>query len=121
MVAATLNGDPWSAATVIGTGNLAAGTFTFGGTNTLYGVTFIPVSPATQGPMSIDAGHVSIQVQLLGTSQFWGGAGSTGSVTFTSLANGYAIGTFEATLTASGGGAAGTVTLVGGTFEARIP
>ncbi|MGE0159924.1 MAG: hypothetical protein AB7T31_10990 [Gemmatimonadales bacterium] len=119
-ISATINGQPWNGATVLGTGNLGAGTISLGGSNTVYSVLILPFPSASVDSLSIAAGEVSVAVQLLSASQFWGGPGSTGSVTFTSLGNNYATGTFDGILTASGGGATGTLTISGGTFETRF-
>jgi hypothetical protein len=119
---ATLGGLPWYAATVVGLGNHAAGSFSFGGTTTLYNVNMVTATPVTAvGDFDLAVtGGINLTVAELGGTDAWGsGPGATGTVSFTSLADNRVVGTFSGTLVPLGP-TVGNLTVTGGAFDVVI-
>jgi hypothetical protein len=121
VVSATLNGQPWNAATVAGLGDTSTGVLSIAAGTT----TGISISLTTAVPVAVGGTYDQTAVTLLttgsGSSCCWGGTGLVSSVSVTSLAARRATGTFTATLPAvAGTGATGALTITGGTFDVRI-
>jgi hypothetical protein len=120
IVSATLNGQPWNAATVEGLGDTSTGVLSIVGTTS-----GISISLTTAVPVAVGGTYDQTAVTLLttgsGSSCCWGGTGLVSSVTVTSLDARRAAGTFTATLPAvASSGATTALTITGGTFDVRI-
>ena len=90
-ITATLNGQPWTGATVVGVGNLGTGSFSLGGmtsdntaANSSLSVNLVTSTVVSAGN-TYDQTGVSLQVDGSGTNCCWGGAGTVTSVTINSL------------------------------------
>jgi|SRR5450432_287434 len=119
-LSATLNGQPWNAATVEGLGDTSTGVFSIGGMTTGISLSLTTKVPASVGG-TYDQTAITFLVTGSGSNCCWGGTGTIGSVTITTLTANRATGTFTATLPVAGGGAAtGPLTFSGGAFDIRI-
>ena len=113
-ISATLDGTAWNGATVVALG--LNGSFSGGGTSDSYNITLTTLQAVTSGgTYQLVTG---IQLSVSNGSISWGGPGSTGSVTVSTIGNGRVMGTFTGTLPRLGGGAA--LTVANGTFDLRI-
>jgi len=118
---ADLGGFLWKAATVVGLGDLGAGSLSFGGHTTSHSVNLVTASPAAIGdfPLGVASGMNLTVMQLGGTNAWGSGTGATGTVSFTQLSDGRAAGTFSGTLVPLGT-TVGSLTITNGTFDVRI-
>ncbi len=119
---ATIGGSLWYGATIVGVGDLAAGSFVLGGTTTFYSLNLVTQTTAAIGDFPFGAGSgVNVQLSQLGGTNAWGSlTGASGTVTFTSLADGRAVGTFSGTLVPIGP-TVGTIAITNGTFDVLVP
>jgi hypothetical protein len=116
----SLGGTAWNGATVIGAGNLGAGTPQIGGNSTTYSMSAGPLVAISVGDFAIGS-QITVQVTETGTGNSWASlAGSTGTFSFTQVGNARVVGTFSGVLQPVGS-ASGTLTLTGGQFDVRIP
>lgn len=119
VVTATLGASAWNAATIVGLGDLASGSLVLVATTTTHSIQFATTTPVTTGTYTLGNG-VNITASQLGTTNAWGSlTGVTGTVTFTSLGNGRARGSFTGTLVPMGT-TAGTLSITNGTFDVRV-
>lgn len=119
VVAATLNGANWNAATIVTVG----GAVGFGASTTDYNLTLLAIANITAPGTYAVPTQFAPALTRLGTTQRWGGGtggGDAGTVTITSLTAGRLVGTFSMTLGAvAGSGATGTTTLANGRFNVK--
>ncbi|HEY7027609.1 MAG TPA: hypothetical protein VH438_08395 [Gemmatimonadales bacterium] len=124
---ATVNGQGWTGATVVGVGDLSTGAFSLGGSTTDNTVaqSTVSINLVTSTPVSAgntyDQTGVKVQYDGQANNCCWGGAGATSSVTITSLTATRVAGTFTANLPAVGGSASGPLVITNGVFDLRIP
>ena len=123
---ATLNGQAWTGATVVGVGDLSTGSFSLGGTttdntvaNSTLQVGLVTATPVSAGN-TYDQSQVVLHFDGQANNCCWGGAGATSSVTITSLTATRVAGTFTANLPAIGGSASGPMVITNGEFDLRI-
>jgi len=114
-ISATIGGVAWNGATVVGLGQ--GGAFSLGGTSTTYNLSLTTQVAVSAGISYAIGGNNGFSVTATQGGNAWGGPGSTGSVSITSLAGGRAVGTFSGTLARTGGSA---LSIAGGTFDIRI-
>ncbi len=129
-IAATLGGQSWAAASVAVQPNPVT-LFGFASTNSRLGVSL--TMQALPGPGTYAFGMQGGVNTVLGVSGecspggpmtcAWSSplAGSSGTVTVTSMANGRATGTFSGTLVRVTGAGAATMTVTTGTFDIGVP
>jgi hypothetical protein len=113
---ATVNGQPWNGATIVGVGDTATGALSFGGTTTGVNLSFATLMPVSAGG-TFD--QTALPLTAFDNGASWGGAGSVSSVTVTTLSAKRIIGTFTATLQPTNG-AASPMTITAGAFDVRI-
>jgi hypothetical protein len=115
-VAASINGTQWNAATIAG-GVISSGALIFSTSNTTRTIGFSLAGVSAVGTYPLTSTRV---IQVTGTTTpatSWGlAAGSTGSVTVTTLTATRIAGTFNASLAPSPG-TTGTLTITNGTFD----
>ncbi len=118
-VMATLNGDLFYGATVVGLGS--SGVFVLGGTTTGGSLQISNTTPVTSpGTLNLLSG-VKITIISLPGGHSWGGvSGDVGTVTFSGVANGRVIGHFTGTLQPNGGTGDPPITITNGSFNVRI-
>jgi hypothetical protein len=120
-VSATIDGQPWNGATVVGLGNTSSGALSFGGMTTGVSLSFITTTPVQSGG-TYDQTAVRITASGSGASCCWGGGtGDLTSVAVTTLSSTRVAGTFAGLLQPGvGGGATAPLLIAGGTFDVRI-
>jgi hypothetical protein len=117
MTATSLGGAAWNGATIVGVGTAAS--FAISATTDTYSLTLTPLTtPAINTAYAVPA-QIQILVSQVATINGWGGALSTGTVTFTALGP-RVIGTFNGTL-APVGATVGSIVIIGGTFDVKLP
>jgi hypothetical protein len=119
-ISATIDGQPWNGATVVGVGNASAGGFSLGGMTTT-----ISLSLTTQ--VAVKAGGVydqtAVRIMASGSGAYccWGGTGDVSSVEVTTISGKRIAAKFTATLVPGAGGmAAGPLVIAGGQFDVRV-
>ena len=98
-ITATLDGQPWNGATVVGLGDTMAGALSFGGMTTGISLSFVTTMPVQVGG-SYDRTGVRLTASGMGAG--WGGTSDVSSVTVTTLSTKRVAGTFTATLSPTG-------------------
>ena len=119
-ISATLNGQPWNGATVLGVGDPGAGVFSWGGTTSGISINLVTATAVSAGN-TYDQTGVTIQASGSGANCCWGGLGTVASLTITSLTATRVTGTFSATLPVIGGGSAtDPLVITDGVFDTKI-
>lgn len=114
-ISATIAGSPWNGATVVALGT--GGAFAGGGTSDSYHVS-LTTSTVVAAGNSYPIGNSGVSVSVILGNASWGGTGSTGTVTISSLGNGRVAGLFAGTLPRLGGGA--PLVIANGSFDMRV-
>jgi hypothetical protein len=115
-IAATLNGEPWNGATVVGLGDTAAGALSFGAMTTGVSLSFVTSVPVQAGQSYDQSG---VRLTALNGAASWGTTGGTSTVTVTALSAKRVAGTFSAMLSPAGTATA-ALAITGGTFDVKI-
>jgi hypothetical protein len=119
-MSATLNGQPWYAATVEGVGDASTGVLSLDGMTTGISLSITTSAPVAAGG-TYDQSAITMLATGMGANCCWVGTGGTISVTITSLTAARAAGTFTATLPVSAGGTAtAPLTITDGKFDLLI-
>lgn len=119
-VSAMLGTTAFNAATVVGIGDLVAGSFVLGGQTLTTSVSIATTMPVTATGTYTLGTEMSLSILDFPSGDSWvSGAGATGTVTVTSIGNGRVAGTFDADL-APLGSAVGNLTVANGSFDVRV-
>jgi hypothetical protein len=114
---ATLGTTAWNGATVLTLGT--AGGYVVSATTDSHIISIAPLVPIVAGTPYSLPNQVQILVSQAGTTNSWGGPGSTGTITYTTI-GARLIGSFSGTL-APGGATVGSLSVAAGTFDIKAP